>query len=331
MPLRILHLLLLLPCLVLISACDRSPPPQHAAPSTQHSSPRIVCLSPALAVTLKDLGFESSIVGRHGYDLALSPSLPVAGDQQGLNYETLLTLNPSHILLQLGSGIPSKLSTLATQHKWTVTNYSILTLDDIQRTTRDLHATFAPLGSPCPLADRMVATWPAKGSATGPATGLTPANPVFKSAGRILLLASISPPAALGPGSFHHQILEVLGATPAISAGSPFIELDAESLLALKPDGIILILPRGRNDSVPPPSTPSQLRARLGVLGSLSLPALDTTSHPERIALIDDPLAHTPSSAMLTITDQIRGIMIEWSAGAQPVQPTHDGTESQKR
>lgn len=319
MPLRILHLLFLLPCLVLISACDRSPPPQHAAPSTQHSAPRIVCLSPALAVTLKDLGFESSIVGRHGYDLALSPSLPVAGDQQGLNYETLLTLNPTHVLLQLGSGIPSKLSTLATQHKWTVTNYSILTLNDIQRTTRDLHATFAPPGSPCPLAERMTATWSAA------------PNPVFKSAGRILLLASISPPAAIGPGSFHHQILQVLGSTPALTTGNPFIELDAESLLALKPDGIILILPRGRNDPVPPPSTPAQLRARLGVLGSLSLPALDTTAHPERIALIDDPLAHTPSSAMLTVTDQIRGILIEWSADSQPIQPAHDGTESQKK
>lgn len=300
--------------LVTLSACDRSPSsspqksppqqsvPQHPAPSTQHSTAKIVCLSPALAVTLKDLGLEPSIIARHGYDLALSPSLPVAGDQQGLNYETILTLNPTHILLQLGSGIPDKLSALSTQHRWTVTNYSILTLDDIQRTTRELHTTFAPPNAPCPLLDRMTATWSA------------PANPAFAQAGRILLLASTSPPAALGPGSFHHQILERLGATPAITQGNPFIELDAEAILALQPDGIILILPRRRDDPVPSPSTPVQLRARLGTLGTLSLPALNTTTHPERIALIDSPLAHTPSSAMLAVTDEMRDILTRWAS-----------------
>jgi ABC-type hemin transport system substrate-binding protein len=320
MPRSCSHLLFLgflvtLVCFAL-GACDRSPSPasspQHSALSTQNSAHRIACLSPAVAITLKDLGLESSIIARHGYDLALSPSLPVAGDQQGLNYETLLTLNPTHVLLQMGSGTPAKLTTLAKEHNWAVTNYSILTLDDIQRTTRELHATFAPPGSPCPLLDRMTAVWSA------------PPDPAFARAGRIVLLASISPPAALGPGSFHHQILERLGATPAITQGNPFIELDAESLLALKPDGIILILPRGRDDALPPPASPaqmsSQLRTRLGALGKLSLPALDTTAHPERLALIDDPLAHTPSSAMLGVTEEMRSILTNWSVDAAAQQ-----------
>lgn len=322
MLLRSLHFLLLLPCVILLSACDRSPPPPtpRSTPGTQSSEARIACLSPALAITLKDLGLESSIIARHGYDLALSPSLPVAGDQQGLNYETLVTLDPTHVLLQLGSGIPPKLSTLAAQHSWTVTNYTVLTLDDIQRTTRELHTAFAPAGSSCTLCERMTTSWSA------------PVNPAFSRAGRILLLASVSPPAALGPGSFHHQILEVLGATPAITTGNPFIELDAESLLALKPDGIILILPRGRGDPVPaaPAASPAQLRIRLGALGKLSLPALDAAAGSERLALIDDPLAHTPSSAMLAITDQIRGILLEWSNApphlpTQPARPDRDG------
>jgi ABC-type hemin transport system substrate-binding protein len=322
MPLRLLHLLLRVSLGVLagtvLFACERPASPPSSAPSTPHTSSRIACLSPALAITLKDLGLESSIVARHGYDLVLNPSLPVGGDQQGLNYETLLTLNPSHILLQLGSGVPAKLSTLAAEHTWTVTNFSILTLDDIQRTTRELHTTFAPAGSPCPLLDRMTAAWSA------------PANPEFRRAGRIVLLASVSPPAALGPGSFHHQILERLGGTPAITTGNPFIELDAESLLTLKPDGIILILPRGRDD---PPlaasaASPAHLRSRLGALGKLSLPALHAAAHPERLALIDDPLAHTPSSAMLAVTDQIRGILLAWSSAtpvSRPVQPARPG------
>lgn len=299
LPATVARLILL--CVVCLSpACKRAATPKPPSDSRQ-SSPRIVCLSPALGVTLKDLGLESAIIARHGYDLALSPSLPVAGDQQGVNYETLLATKPTHILLQLGSGIPPKLSNLATEHNWTVANYSILTLNDIQRTTRELHTSFAPPGSPCPLLDRMMATWSA------------PPDPTFARAGRVLLLASTSPPAALGPGSFHHQILEVLGGIPAINSGNPFIELDAESLLALKPDGIILILPRRRDDLNPSPATPTQLRTRLGTLGSLSLPALNTRSQPERIALIDDPLAHTPSSAMLSITDQMRHILKAWS------------------
>lgn len=286
-------------------SCERKSAPGLSAPSTQHSSARIVCLSPALAVTLKDLGFEDRIVGRHGYDMALSPALPVAGDQQGLNYETILTLNPTHVLLQLGSGVPPKLAELAGKHAWVVSNTSILTLDDIRRTTRDVQGMFAPIGAPCPLLDRMTAAWSAEPDQT------------LSRAGRILLLASVSPPAALGPGSFHHQILEVLGGTPAITTGNPYIELDSESLLAIRPDGIILILPRPRGDA-PSTAAPAQLRARLGTLGSLSLPCLDTSNGRERLALIDDPLAHTPSSAMLAVTDQMREIVQDWAKRAKP-------------
>ena len=63
-------------------------------------------------------------------------------------------------------------------------------------------------------------------------------------AGRVLLLWPTNPPAAVGPGSFHHEVLVRAGGRPAIESGSAYIELDAEGVLALAPDAIMVISPR---------------------------------------------------------------------------------------
>ena len=70
-------------------------------------------LSPALAVIVRDLGLEANIVARHGFDIVLDKSIPVAGDQSGLDYEILLTAKPTHVLLEWGQReIPRRLGEL---------------------------------------------------------------------------------------------------------------------------------------------------------------------------------------------------------------------------
>jgi ABC-type Fe3+-hydroxamate transport system substrate-binding protein len=213
----------------------------NSAPGTsprEHTgTPRIVALSPALAIILRDLGLESHIVGRHAYDMVLPPSVPVCGNQTGIDYEALIGVRPTDVLLQWGRReLPARLQTLAREHHWAVSDYELLALDDVLSTTADLNRRFAaadPQHRGDDLLARMRTAW-------------APHPGELAAAGRILLLESIDPPAALGPGSFHHQILERLGATPAITAGKPFMTLDAEGVLSLAPDGIIIFSPRER-------------------------------------------------------------------------------------
>jgi len=273
-------------------------------------SPRIITMSPALAIILRDLGMAGLIVGRDANDMVLDRSLPVCGDQAGLDYEAILRVRPTHIFMQLGARpVPPRLAGLAEQHGWIVKDYPLLTLDDIALATADLRmrvdlwrgerarpATGAGVAidqAPGELDLAMQRAWSKRGEG-------------FAGAGRVLLLESIDPPAAFGPGSFHQQILERIGGTPAITSGKPFITMDAEDVLRLAPEAIILF----GSAKGPVEPTPESLRALLGRLGTLDIPAVKNG----RIALIADPLALTPSTAMIGVADEMAEILGKWTA-----------------
>lgn len=260
------------------------------------TTPRIVALSPALAIMLRDLGVADQIVGRHGWDMVLDKSVPVCGDQAGIDYEALLRASPTSVLLEWGSRpLPARLDELAADGHWKVANYTLLTLDEMTAAAADLHRRFAPAGPD--LAAKMTQAWSRRGDG-------------FARAGRVLLLLSADPPAALGPGSFHQQILERIGGTPAIAEGKPYVTLDAEDVLRLGPDAILLIVPRAMDAPArTAPASPEEVRAMLGRLGSLEIPAIRTG----RLALIDDPLSLTPSSAMIGFADELARILEGWS------------------
>ncbi|MCC6660214.1 MAG: hypothetical protein IT437_04940 [Phycisphaerales bacterium] len=257
------------------------------------AEPRIVVLSPAIGVILRDLGLAPRIVGRHGFDLALPKSIPVCGDQSGLDYEAMVRVRPTDILMEEGAGgVPARLTELAAQNGWSVRAFPMLTLDDIRDCTRRVALTFGR--DAVPILSRMDAAW-------------SPRDNLYQ--GRVLLLAAVDPPSALGPGSFHDQVLQRLGGVPAITDGSPYITLDAEDVLRLSPDAILLILPR-------PPDAPARaapvsagdLVTLLRRVGTLDIPAV----RDHRIALIDDPLAHTPSTAMIGLADEVARILRGW-------------------
>jgi ABC-type hemin transport system substrate-binding protein len=306
----------LLACAVIVVAamaglagCGERTRPPDAAPDADDKAARIAVLSPAIAVMLRDLDLQDRVVARHAWDLALDPSLPVAGDQTGLDYETLLRARPTHILLEWGSRpLPPRLEDLARRQGWTIHNYRLLTLDDVQRAARDLHERFAQgdaAWDDTALARRM-------GAALAPRPGL-------ERAGRILLLHSSRPPAALGPGSAHHQVLEALGAIPAVTQGSPFISMDVEDVLRLSPDGILLITASGGppsgddRDGDPQP---------FGRLASLPIPA----AMRGRLAVIDHPLNHLPSTSLIEVAERIATVLEGWagSEAAETSEPPPD-------
>ena len=272
-------------------------PADHAAPTPNNTEPRIVVLSPALGVMLTDLGLADHVVGRHGWDAVLDQSLPVCGDQTGLDYEALLRAEPTHLLTEWGArALPGRLTTLAAEHGWNVQDFQILSLADIAAASQRLGELF-PDGVPADSMQRFNAMMRA---------------PVHEPAweGRVLLLMGTAPIAALGPGSAHHELLRRAGGVPALAEGSPYMPLHAEDVLRLAPDAIILIQPR---ESAEPGETETALRtippSQLGRIASLDIPAV---AH-QRVVRIDHPQALLPSTRLVELAEAMKAALHRWA------------------
>lgn len=328
--------------LLSLISCDRGPaadstkstPPPPASSASPNSGSasitpdlRIVALSPALAIILKDLGYEDQIVGRHAYDVALDPKIPTCGELGTIDYESLVKAKPTHIFIQWGAQeLPPRLNELAKANNWIVQNLNPLTLDEIESAARAMDQTIFEFATQ-DLRDKLAGAPPQ----TGQPEHLKPAmpfedamhmawtdrGPLMKSAGRILLVSGTKPIGALGPGSFHYQLLQRLGATPVPATGGPWITLDLEDLNKLAPDGIILFAPRPPRSTTPDSPTADQLIALFGRAGELNIPAFKN----KRVALIDDPYCLTPSTAMIPIADQITDIVSNWGEALQESTP----------
>ncbi len=284
-------------------ACDRAPP-LPSAPASTPTTLRIAALSPAVAVILRDLGHAHSIVARHGFDAWSNQALPVAGDQQGFDYETLLRVNPTHVLVQWGGGaersLPPRLLQLARDRGWAVHDLPLLTLADIERAAEFLHTLTTPTTAwaDTPWAARMKAAWAPRTLSLAPA-------------GRVLLLYGTNPPTAIGPGSFHHQLLERIGGTPAITTGSPFMQLDVEDVLRLAPDCIVLVRPGNAAGSPPAPGPhwhivpPGDFAATLGPLAKHPIPAITN----RRVGILTDPLAAIPGTNLSGLADDLAALL----------------------
>ena len=61
--------------------------PASSKPAAAAGTPRIAAISPALAITLRDLGLAGSIVGRHAWDMALDLSVPMVLDSGRIRAE----------------------------------------------------------------------------------------------------------------------------------------------------------------------------------------------------------------------------------------------------
>jgi ABC-type Fe3+-hydroxamate transport system substrate-binding protein len=296
----VLRIALVFLVLLTAFACVKRPTVPANAAGT-----RVVVLSPAVASIMMDLDLRRFMVGRHASDDWSDPSLPVCGDQLAVDYEHLLGAAPTHVFLQRAE-IPERLAELSAARGFVVHNFSILSLDEIRLAARQIHAwggAPGPLPSDlatlprAPIEEKMDRAWSAH-------AGIDAVK-----VGRVLLLASIDPIGALGPGSWHDDILRRLGGTPAIVEGKAYITLDAEDVLHLAPEAILVVLPRAPGAIAAPALTPETKRELLGVIALLNIPAVRNG----RVGLIDDPQAHLPSTAMIRVAEQMAAILELWS------------------
>ena len=256
-------------------ACSRTSPPEVVG-----DDPRIVVLSPALADLLVDLALGDLIVGRHAYDRFLPDELPTVGDQSGIDYERLIRLCPTHVLLEWGSrDPPSRLLSLGADRAWVIRDFPMLTLDDIRDAALAMGEIFDHAEQAQALAARMDDAWTAR-------------EGLGAHAGRTLPVYWTDPVGVAGPGSFHHQILEALGIEPAVREGSAYIQMDPEDLRRLDPDTIVIFSP-GLDEA--------GLADALAPLERLQLRAINEG----RVVLINDAKCQTPSSAMIEVAEEV--------------------------
>ena len=317
--------------------------PELATPAEQVAHPRIVALAPGVAQIIRDLGFQRMLVGRHANDGWSDPSLPSCGDQQGLDYERLIAANPTHVFIQWGDNpLPKRLVELQKEKGWIVRNLPLLKLDDIRDAVVTIHELTArqelaalrwerahTYADPQRAAARTTATDAEKSVETATFKLVQrferalSFDPDLARAGRTLLLyqgegersgaSRTGSPAALGPGSYHHDLLLRIGGQTATEQGKPFMPLDAEDVARLSPDVIIIVRPRPAAAPASPAPTVDDLLASLGAVARLDTPAVRN----RRIAVIDDPMALIPGTNLATVADTMREILGRW-AGKQP-------------
>ena len=307
--------------LIMLLACSKSADsanPSAAEQASEPDSPRFAVFSPAIGIMLRDLGFEDDIVGRHSYDNALSTSIPVVGSHIDIDDEMLISADPNILIFEENTiAIPDRIRMLAEDRGWAVWTYKLESLDDIATTMDDLYLKLVGFpadanadGDPTTFdinpterfdvelpSARLVRSWAPMGDGAAVA-------------GRTLLLAGTDPAGALGPGSFHAQMIQRMGITPALVEGGMWQELDLEDIITLAPDSILIFSPQEETQSVgePRPMTWPQIEQTLGPIATLDLPAV----RARRVGVITHPQGLLPSSTLGQVADEIRKTLAAW-------------------
>lgn len=247
-------------------------------------------MSPALAAICNDLGLGDRIVGRNAYDIVLDPAIPVAGDINGFDYERLIRLNPTHILLERSAkNPPDRLLRLAKERGWAIEVFPLLTLDDIPNAAGRLAQEF----------DNPQVRGRLSAMLTDLDASLQPAGPGARNAGRLLALYWTNPVGAAGPGSFHYEILVRMGFEPALTEGGPYVTLDPEDVLRIDPESLLLIMPG---------ADAGRIEELLGPLARLDLRCV----RDGRVGVITDELANLPATTIGRMVREIREITDPW-------------------
>jgi iron complex transport system substrate-binding protein len=308
---------------VILASCDQrheSPGPgePHAAIAaetvrpdagpTDVAPPRIVSLSPAITASVVALGIGDHVVGRTPWCDSVGSSVPIVGDLNDFDAERLVRLNPTHLLVQPPrTGLDPALAQLAKGRGWVLFAEPLDDVEDIRGVLRALPAVLGggdPVlrarleGKAADLDATILAALEGAGG-DGPAT----ASPV-------LLLFSVDPPRAFGPGSYLGDLLERLGGRNALDVqGYP--ELSMEDVVRLDPRTIVLVRT----------VDPSEGDDPLSALRALDVAAV----RDDRLRVLVHPAALTPGPAVAELS---RALARTLALTAGAVAPTRSAGAS---
>jgi ABC-type hemin transport system substrate-binding protein len=253
---------------------------------------RIVSLSPAISRTLVDFNLQDRVVGRTPHCASLDPAIPVVGDLLSVDFEALVKLQPTHILVQPpATGINPQLVEVATQNKWTILQWRLDGVNDVRTMVQDLASTLFERDTE--EAKRLVAR--ANTIMLDIEEALSPGDQHIFS-GSVLMATSVAPILAAGKGTYLDDILKSFGAVNAVTAEG-WVELTLEDVARIDPKAIILFKPMA--------SAESSFWDYAGSLTELTVEAMMV----RRLALVKNPDSLMPSSAVVGVADEIHHLV----------------------
>lgn len=281
--------LVVLLAVALAGGCDRPQPAASAEAAEQAGGPRIVSLSPALSRTLLDFGLEDQIVGRSAFCRSIDQSIPVVGDLYDVDYERLIRLEPTHILVQPPSaGLDPRLKQFAGQRGWTIGQWTIDSIGDIEETIRSIPGTLYGPDDP----RRAEASRRAAELLNRIASAITAGGGPSWS-GSTLIVASTEPVLVVGRHTYLHDILSTMGARNAIDARG-WVEISLEDILRLDPEAMIIVREHAADGLDPVEAA--------GPIGKLDTRA----RRAGRIAVLRHPDVNMPSSGVIGVAAEMR-------------------------
>ncbi|UCE88902.1 MAG: ABC transporter substrate-binding protein [Pseudomonadota bacterium] len=286
--------------LLTTSALGESPVSASDKKASAAAQLRIVSLSPAISRTLVDFGLHKQIVGRTPFCRALDPVTPIVGDLNGVAYERLVRVRPTHVLVQPPtSGTDAKLAELAATHGWHLAQWPGLnTVQDIEQLIDQLPSVLFPEDS----AQRLKATSRARELLTEIRMVLeSQSAPIFNP--RVLLLSGFEPVMAFGRETYLHDIATRLGAVNAIDA-TGWVVLSLEDVVRINPQVVILVA--GSESGIG--------RSPGAALETLSRLKIDAARRG-RITVLDHPDAMLPSSGVVGLATAMRELLTVMARG----------------
>lgn len=269
------QLISLLPLLLLLTACGdggtSTPPP--ATQQTLTPGPRLVSTVPAATLMLVQMGADDRLVGVSTYDKAVLPEerqdLPVVGDYLTLNFEQLLRLRPTAIIVQSAEDrLSPRLKEYAAANNVQILNVRLDTLADMATTAEALGKA---AGVP-DIARQKADAAQAKLAAIRTAVKDKPRP-------KVLYIIGKEPIFIAGGNRFLDEIITAAGGQNlGATVGKDFPTITREKLITLAPDVILISAP-----GEPPSNDPSD--PRIARWASLPTPAARTG----RIHLMTDP------------------------------------------
>ena len=262
-----------------IASCDRSDGVARSA-----DSPRIASFSPALTAMAVSLGLESSLVGRSAF-CRIDPSLPVVGDLHEVDYERLVRLDPTHILVQSRSDLVDPgLRELASARGWKLLASPLSGVEDI----RTAYAAIPDHLFPPESADHRRCLELVHAYTDRIDSALPPPVPSLQ--GRsVLILSPMEPPLAWGSGTWMEDMLTALGGRNAVQADG-WISLGWEDLIRIDADRIVFV-------------SESELQPG-GTLQSM----LDRRTDGE-VDILVHPQVHLPATSTDEIAAELRSLL----------------------
>ncbi|MCL4210375.1 MAG: hypothetical protein KJZ68_06910 [Phycisphaerales bacterium] len=277
------------------SGCRETAPPV-AAPSDRPL--RIASLSPALSRLAVDAGLGEFIVGRSTYCDMLPTDLPVIGNLYDVDFENLVRVRPTHLLVQPpATGVSRELEQVAREHGITILARRLNGVADVLAPLEDARSLLTPLEP-----SRRARARNRLDELRDRITALTRSNEDVAWRGRVLIALPGDPVLAFGDATYLGELVKARGGhNVVVSAG--WVQLTLEDVTRLDPQAIIIV----RAVKVGDP------RQAAGPLADLDIRAV----REGRLAVLSHPEASLPSTSVIEVAEELDAILHAWADSSE--------------